>query len=86
MLTSKIRELLCKADINRGVLNGVPLDAVSVLVDLRIVDGQWRSSGAVMVPEATADTASTLVDRVKLTTAGIQLACSIQGVEKVRCP
>ena len=79
MLTSKIRELLCKADINRGVLNGVPLDTVGALIDLRLVDGQWREG-------ATADAASTHVDRVKLTAAGIQLACSIQGVEKVRCP
>jgi hypothetical protein len=79
MLTSKIRELLCKADINRGILNGVPVDAVNTLVDLRIVDGQWREG-------AIAHAASIHVDRVKLTAAGIQLASSLQGIEKVRCP
>jgi len=79
MLTSKMRELLCKADINRGVLNGVPADAINSLVDLRIVDEQWREG-------AIADEASMQVDRVKLTAAGIQLASSLQGVEKVRCP
>jgi len=79
MLTSKTRELLCKADVNRGVLNGVPLDAVSALIDLRLVDEQWREG-------ATVDAASMRVDRVKLTATGIQLARSIQGVEKVRVP
>jgi len=83
MLTPKLRELLCKADINRGVLNDVPLDALGALVSLRIVDEQWRNSDGVM---ATERAASTHVDRVKLTTGGIQLACSIQGVEKVRYP
>jgi len=77
MLTSKIRDLLCKADVNRGVLNGVPLDTVGALVDLQLVDGQWRK-------EPTADAPSTHVDRVKLTAAGIQLASSLQGVDKVR--
>ena len=79
MLTSKIRELLCKADIKRGVLNRVPVDAIKALVDLRIVDRQWREG-------RTGDAASTHIDRVKLTAAGIQLAASLQGIEKVRCP
>jgi hypothetical protein len=79
MLTSKTREFLCKADVNRGVLNGVPLDTVSGLLDLRLVDEQWREG-------ATVDAASMRVDRVKLTATGIQLARSIQGVEKVRRP
>ena len=84
MLTSKVRELLCKADIDQGVLNGVPLDTLSLLVSLRIVDEQWRNSGGVIVRGSTAGTSSTHVDRVKLTNAGIRLACSIQGAEKVR--
>ena len=78
MLTSKIRELLCKADINHGILNSVPVDAINALVDLRIVDGQWQEG-------ATADPASMHVNGVKLTAAGIQLASSLQGIEKVRC-
>jgi hypothetical protein len=79
MLTSKIRELLCKADINHGILNSVPVDAINALVDLRIIDGQWQEG-------ATADAASMHVNGVKLTAAGIQLASSLQGIEKVRCP
>ena len=86
MLTSKLRELLCKADLNRGVLNDVPLDTLSVLVSDRIVDEQWRDSDGVIVRGTSAGAASTHVDRVKLTTAGFQLACSIQGVEKVGFP
>jgi hypothetical protein len=86
MLTSKHREILCKADINRGFLNNVPLDVLSVLVNDRIVDEQWRNSDGVMVRGTSADAASTHVDRVKLTIAGIRLACSLQGIDKVRCP
>ena len=86
MLTSKLREFLCKADLNRGVINHVPLDALSVLVSDRIVDEQWRDSDEVIVGGTSAGAASTHVDRVKLTTAGTRLACSIQGVEKVRFP
>ena len=86
MLTAFLRELLCKADINRGVLNDVPLDTLSALANLHIVDEQCLDSNRVIVRGTTAGTASTHVDGVKLTTAGIQLACSIQGVDKVRLP
>jgi hypothetical protein len=79
MLTSKTRELLCKADIIHGILNSVPVDAINALVDLRIVDGQWQEG-------ATAAAAAMHVNGVKLTAAGIQLASSLQGIEKVRCP
>jgi hypothetical protein len=86
MLTSKLRELLCKADLNRGVLNDVPLDTLSVLVSDRIVDERWRDSDGVIVRGTSAGGASAHVDRVKLTAAGIRLACSIQGIDKVRFP
>jgi hypothetical protein len=84
MLTLKMRALLCKADIEQGVLNDVPRDTVSELVDLGIVDEQWRHTRSVNVgrPAATEESA-THIDRLKLTSAGIGLACSIQGVEKV---
>jgi hypothetical protein len=84
MLTTKMRELLCKADIDQGVLNDVPFDTVGALVSLGIIDEQWQHSGSgVIVRRATAAGPSTYLDRVKLTSAGIGLACSIQGVEKV---
>jgi hypothetical protein len=84
MLTPKIREVLCKADIEQGVLNDVPFDTVGALVSLGIIDEQWEHSGSgVIVRRATAGGPSTYVDRVKLTSAGIGLACSIQGVAKV---
>ena len=86
MLTSKVREILCKADVGEGVLNNVPLNILSELVSLRIVDEQWRHSGDAIVGGGTAGAPSTHVDRVKLTSAGVRLACSIQGVEKVRSP
>ena len=81
MITSQIRELLYKADINRKALNNVPLDSVDQLVELRLVEEQWRDCGGVR--GASAD-APTHVDGVKLTPAGVQLACSIQGLDKVK--
>ena len=84
MLTSKTREFLCKADINRDVLYDVPLDVLSALVNDRVVDEQWRDSDGVMVRGISAGAASTHVHRVKLTIAGIRLACSLQGIDKVR--
>ncbi len=81
MLTSKTREFLCKADVNRGVLNDVPVDVLSVLVNDHVVDEQWRDSDGVIVREISA---GVHVDGVKLTIAGIRLACSLQGIDKVR--
>ena len=86
MLTSKTREFLCKADVNRGVLNDVPVDVLSVLVNDHIVDEQWRDYDGVIVREISAGAASIHVDGVKLTIAGIRLACSLQGIDKVRYP
>jgi hypothetical protein len=84
MLTPKIRELLCKADIDQGVFNDVPLDTVSELVGLGIVDEQLRPSGSVHMGRRSAtEEPATYVDGVKLASAGIELACSIQGVAKV---
>jgi hypothetical protein len=84
MLTPRIRELLCKADIAGGMVNDVPLDTISELVGLGIVDEQWRQSGSVrMGRRAATEEPATYVDRVKLTSAGIGLACSIQGVAQV---
>ena len=86
MLTSKLRELLCKADLDRGVLNDVPLAALSVLVSDRIVDEQWRNPDGAIVRGTSAGAALTHADKVKLTIAGIRLACSIQGVDEARYP
>ena len=86
MLTALLRKLLCKADINRGVLNDVPLDTLGALANLHIVDEQWLNSDPAIARGTAAGAASAHVDGVKLTTAGIQLACSIQGVDKVRLP
>jgi hypothetical protein len=84
MLTPKIRELLCKADIDQGMVDDVPLDTISELVCLGIVDEQWRHSGRVHMGRRTStEEPATYVDRVRLTSAGIGLACSIQGVAKV---
>jgi hypothetical protein len=84
MLTPRIRELLCKADIDQGMVNDVPLDTISELVGLGIVDEQWRHSGNVHTGRrAATEEPATYVDRVKLTSAGIGLACSIQGIAKV---
>jgi hypothetical protein len=62
MLTSKTREFLCKADLTRGVLNDVPVDVLSVLVNDHIVDEQWRGSDGVIVREISAGAASIHVD------------------------
>jgi hypothetical protein len=84
VLTPKIRELLCKADIDQGTIDDVPLDTLSELVGLGIVDEQRRHSGSVhMGRRAATEEPTTYVDRVKLTSAGIGLARSIQGVAKV---
>ena len=79
-ITKKMKEILNKADLEKGVINDVPWRTMCGLEDRELITSAWHdspiSSGIITTTQGGT---FPMFSRVKLTESGINTAKSIQS-------